>query len=328
MMFMMGPRVECALATVALAGALVAARPATADDLAPAVEGLLRLWDDADLVCLGEHHGDLDDHALRTALVRHPSFPGTVRVVIVEFVNPLHQELLDRWVVRGEDLPAHRLRPLWRDAGASELWDLPIYEELLRAVRDVNRHLAVGERVRVVGGAAPIPWDQVEAPQDLVPWLDRERLILETVRREVLRPARKGLAIFGAGHCERSGMGFPSRLGIEEAARTRSVFGFFGAEGRQAAREALGVGPGPEWIPVRGTDLAGVAAGRMLFEGHAVARTTLGELADALVFFPPEVTAPRQEPSASVGPGFENELQRRWELLRQAHALPLAHRER
>ncbi len=302
-------------AVVLLTGTI--ASPAAAD-LTPTVESLLRLWDDADLVCLGEHHGDLDDHALRMALVRHPDFAARFRLVIVEFVNPVHQDLLDRWVVQGEDIPLSRLRPLWRDAGASAIWDLPIYEEFLRTLREINRRREAAERIRVVGGAVPIPWDRVETPEDLLPWLDRDRWIVDVVRREVLDPARKGLAIFGAGHCERSGMGFPARLTAEEAGRVRSVFGFFGAAGRRAAREVLGVGPGAEWIQIRETRLATVPAGKMLFEGHAVAGTTLGELADALVFFPPgEADGPENRPR-SVTPSFEKELERRWKLLREA----------
>ncbi len=304
---------------LSIVGAFLAWAPAAAADLTATVEALLAMWNEADLVCLGEHHGDLDDHALRLALVRHPDFPSTVRVVVVEFVNPVHQELLDRWVVEGGDLPRSRLRPLWRDAGASVIWDLPIYEEFLRTLREVNLERAAGQRVRIVGGAAPIPWNRVESAEDLVPWLDRDPRILDTVRREVLDPARKGLAIFGTGHCERSGMGFPAQLSPEELRRTRSVFGFFGAGGRAAASAALGAGPGPEWIPVRGTSLATKLAGEMLFEGHD--GTALGKLADALIFLPPGPANRAAEDAAAADPSFEKEVKRRWRLLRQAQTL-------
>ncbi len=302
-------------------GALLAWTPAAAAGLDPVVEALLEMWDEADLVCLGEDHGDPDDHALRMALVSHPDFPRTVRVVVVEFVNPVHQELLDRWVVEGEELPRERQRALWRDAGMSVVWDLPMYEELLRTVREINLGLDAGDRVRVVGGAAPIPWNRVTTAEDLVPWLDRGRWIVDAVRREVLDPGRRGLAIFGAGHCERSGMGFPARLTAEELRRTQSVFGFFGAGGRAAAREALGAGPGPEWIQVRGSLLAGMQAGTMLFEGHD--RTALGELADALVYLPPGPAGPVAD-AAVADPSFEREVARRWRLLEQAQTLDRA----
>ncbi len=112
-------------------------------------------------------------------------------------------------------------------------------------------------------------------------------------------------------------MGFPARLEDDEARRTRSVFGFFGAGGREAAHRELEVGPGPEWIEVRGTALAAVPAGKMLFAGHGASGATLGELADALVFLPR--TAPRETPPAAGDPHFEKERERRWRLLREAH---------
>ena len=301
--------------------------PRSSDDLAPVVTALLGLWDEADLVCLGEQHGDLADHALRTALIRHPDFARTVRVIVVEFVNPVHQNLLDRWILHGADGARDELRRLWRDAGASVIWDLPIYEEFLRAVRDVNRGRAAADRVRVVGGTAPVPWHRVEEPEDLLPWRDRGSWIVDTVRREVLAPALKGLAIYGAGHCERSGMGFPARLMADEAVRTRAVFGFHGTGGRRAARETLGVGPAPQWLAVRGTPLADVPAGEMLFEVHAYSGATLGELADALIYFPSPATDRDIQPETTADREFERELQRRWRLLRAAQAIePESHR--
>ncbi len=103
-------------------------------DLSTVAGDILSLWDEADLVCLGETHGSVLDQAMREALVAHPRFAATVDVIVIEFANPLHQALLDRLVLEGEPLSREQLRPIWLDAGLGEVWELPLYEAFLRAV--------------------------------------------------------------------------------------------------------------------------------------------------------------------------------------------------
>src|SRR5262249_24912516 len=79
-------------------------RSAAADDearYAGVVDQILAAWKKADCVCLGEDHDRYFDNELRLALVRHPAFPKTVRAVVVEMANPVHQALLDRFILDG-----------------------------------------------------------------------------------------------------------------------------------------------------------------------------------------------------------------------------------
>jgi hypothetical protein len=49
--------------------------------------------------------------------------------------------VMDRFM-RGENIPAGVLAQAWRDTTQpTDIWDLPIYEEMVRAVRDANASL-------------------------------------------------------------------------------------------------------------------------------------------------------------------------------------------
>ena len=284
----------------------------------PIVNDLLRLWDDADLVCLGEIHGSVLDSELRNALVSDPRLADTVDVIVVEFVNPHHQDLLDRLVLKGEPLSREQLRPAWRDAGLGVIWDLEIYESCLRRVAEANAGRSRSERIPVIGAALPVDWSSVEGPEDLVGMPDRLAQFENVLRREVLDPGLKGLAIFGAGHCERRAPSLLSRLVAGDRERVRAVLPFEGAEGRAAGRVVFGPSVEPRLIPVRGTPFATVPSGGMFFEGHARAGARLADLADAIVDH-----GERQDRLLEPDPNsaLDAEAERRLDLLRRARAI-------
>src|SRR3990172_8691978 len=76
------------------------------------VMGILTAWDNADVVCLGEDHGSKNDSDLRIALIEHPDFVRKIKLIIVEFADSLHQDLLDRFALEGEDIPHEKLRAI------------------------------------------------------------------------------------------------------------------------------------------------------------------------------------------------------------------------
>src|SRR5688572_9291997 len=76
---------------------------------AAVVDNILAAWKTADVVCLGEDHGRQYDSDLRIALVRHPAFPRTVRVIAVEFANPVRQRLLDEFILDGVPMSREQL---------------------------------------------------------------------------------------------------------------------------------------------------------------------------------------------------------------------------
>lgn len=84
------------------------------------------------------------------------------------------------------------------------MWDVPIYEEFFRAVREVNQKLTKDRRLRVLLADPPIDWAAVKTAPDHFKWLAlRDTHGAELVQREVLARNRKALLIFGAMHLQR-----------------------------------------------------------------------------------------------------------------------------
>ncbi|MBV8843874.1 MAG: ChaN family lipoprotein [Bryobacterales bacterium] len=110
---------------------------------------LVSMFDQADIVALGEQHEWKPDSDVRIALVRHADFAKKVRSIVVEFGSASHQAMLDRYI-RGEDVPRAELEQVWKTTqvggGGSS-----IYPAFFAAVRDVNSRLPADARVRVFG---------------------------------------------------------------------------------------------------------------------------------------------------------------------------------
>jgi hypothetical protein len=157
-----------------------------------------------DLVALDEgQHRNEQAHHLRLKLIRQRSFADRVNDIVVEFGNARYQAVMDRYV-RGENVPADELRPAWQDTTQFAVWDVPIFEEFFRAVREVNAALPADRRLRVLLADPPIDWAAVKTPADHFTWLRaRDTHGAKLVQREVLARKRKALLIFGGRHLQR-----------------------------------------------------------------------------------------------------------------------------
>src|SRR5436190_16319971 len=101
------------------------------------VRTLISAFDQADIVALGEDHGEKRDSDLRIALVRHPDFVKKVRFIVVEFGSSAEQPTLDRYI-RGENVTPEQLARVWMstEAGKMGVYSSPIYTDFFAAVRD------------------------------------------------------------------------------------------------------------------------------------------------------------------------------------------------
>jgi len=169
------------------------------------------------IVALGnvEFRGDEQSHAFQVALIRDPRLAAVVNDIVVEFGNARHQELMDRYIA-GEDVPRETLKHVWQDTSQFEFeWDLPIYEDLFRVVRDVNAKLPATRRMRVLLGDPPVDWTHIQTIDDLIREMgDRDAHAVEVIRREVLTKKRRALVIYGGQHLLRKNPnGIVARLG-------------------------------------------------------------------------------------------------------------------
>jgi hypothetical protein len=247
----------------------VAPNESTKARLQPIVNAILSAWDKYDVVCLGEDHGSKNDSDLRITLVEHPDFLRRVKVIMVEFANTAHQDILDRLILDGQDVPRDQLRQIWIGSSGTPVWESPIYEAFLRAVARVNSKVPRDRRVRVLAG-------------DTFKETNRGKIIRDLVSREILDRRLKGLAIYGAGHCERRAMGFPGELDDKYPGRIWSAFNFYDAD---EGRRVFGLGDKPLLVPISGTDKAKLPIGKMFFLGRYNDTATLNDITNAIVYY-------------------------------------------
>jgi hypothetical protein len=199
------PVLSLLLICIALANALevepqvaVSRRPAVPID---PITGVLDSFRTHTVVALGEgSHGNEQAHRFRLALIRDPRFSTTVNDIVVESGSARYQDVIDRFV-RGENVPADVLARAWRDTTQPhDIWDLPIYEEMFRAVRDVNAALPREHQLRVLLGDPPVEWENVRTLDDLNKWGHRDSYAADVVRREVIAKQRRALLVYGDDH--------------------------------------------------------------------------------------------------------------------------------
>src|SRR5262249_5756683 len=126
------------------------------------IAGILGAFGSHSIVALGEGpHHNIQGHLFRLALLRDARFARTVNDIVVECGNAQYQDTMDRFI-RGEDVPYAELRKVWQDVSEPQAtWDVPIYEEFYRAVREVNASLPKRRQLRVLLGNTPFDWDRV-----------------------------------------------------------------------------------------------------------------------------------------------------------------------
>ena len=243
--------------------------PATSARLQNIVTGILNAWDKFDVVCLGEGHGSKIDSDLRITLVENPAFARKVKTIIVESADALQQDLLDRFILDGENIPREKLRDVWKETSGREVWELPIYEAFLRSVQKVNMTLPRNERVRVLGG-------------DNSSIQNRGKFIRDEVSSEVLSKGMKALAIYGSAHCENRGMGFPGELSAQYPGRIFSAAAFHHPE---AGRQAFGLSGDPVLIQITGTDKEKLPAKEFFSPRNDTDNAPLARRFDAIVYY-------------------------------------------
>ncbi len=192
-----------------------------------AISGILDAFRTHQIVALGEGiHGNNQAHAVRLALIRDPRFATVVNDIVVEFGSSRYQAVMDRFVSGGE-VPYAELRKAWQDTTTQHPgWDLQIYEEFFRAVREVNASLPVDRQLRVLLGDPPIDWSAVRTREDVGRWLASRDFfffffdwntvhnhpmsgagspwhVVEVIKREVLSRNHRALVLYGDGHFRR-----------------------------------------------------------------------------------------------------------------------------
>src|SRR5688572_27314185 len=174
-----------------------AAPPKLLPDEAAGINGivaaLISVYDQFDVVALGEYHDRRIDSDLRIALVRHPDFAKKVRTIVVEWGSTREQPTLDRYI-RGENVSKAQFAQVWKTLSPGNIGDLvsenSIYTDFFKAVREVNSRLPGPERIRMFGGDA--------GPAE------RGTGAVSLLKEQALNKGGKGLIVYGTGHFYRA----------------------------------------------------------------------------------------------------------------------------
>ena len=152
------------------------------------------------MVGLGEPHQSRQFHEFLKTLVTTPSFIALHPTIIVEFGNARYQSIADAYVA-GSDVPKADVEKIWRNTTQLLVWDAPMYEGFFHTIREVNRKVPEGSRLRVLLGDPPIDWSAIRTPADFPrAYGYRDWFYADVVERKVLDKHRRGLLIMGSTH--------------------------------------------------------------------------------------------------------------------------------
>jgi len=155
-----------------------------------------------DLVAVSDPHGNMQVQAFILSLVRDPGFAAAVDDIVLETASSRYQDAIDRFV-RGDDVPRAVLRKAWDEHAVPTSTGVQA-DELVQAVRDVNRSLTGARKLRLIAGDPPIDWDNVSSAQEHRRWIElRDSYPADLIRRQVLERGRRALVIYGQGHLQR-----------------------------------------------------------------------------------------------------------------------------
>jgi hypothetical protein len=264
----------------------------------------------APIVALADVHRDDVLARFRLSLIVRSEFAVSGRDIVIEWGNARYQRLLDRYVAN-DSVPVDSLRLVWRNSigNLNGIFDSPIYEDFVMAVRAANRALPEHRRLRLLACDPPIEWDLVRTRMDVEPFASaRDEFCASVIEREVLARGRSALLVLGGGHLLRGGHGDGApALNVIDLLDRRHPGSVFVITTRQS-RDADGLTRGwtePSLLVLRGTALGRDATELGPFE----------TIADGFLFLH-RGRSVDPDPAIYDGTAYRHELDRRWCITR------------
>ena len=277
------------------------------------------------VVAIGDAHGNQQGDAFRLALVRDPRFAAVVNDILIESGNSRHQEVLDRYILRGEDVSRDALQRIGLDTTQQHVASLDV-PELFGVVRGINASLPQDRRIRILLGEPAIDWERMRTPDELKAWnaspaANRDAFGVDLIRREVLAKQRRVLALYGAGHFFRKVIS-ESMVTLLEEGKVRPFTVWTNAAAEMSAFQPdVAKWPVPSLARLRGTVLGAVNLTEYFGPGGQDIpeqwRAPLEDQFDAVLYLGPlsTITLARPQPWRCSEPATTERL-RRLRLLR------------
>ena len=205
----------CYLSIAAAVAMLVsgAAQPLLAQDTfcapgyAAVADSVAAEFDTHQFVFMGSTHGWKKQHDFQQCLLSRQAFQRRVSDVMVEWANPVYQDLVDRYLLTLEPIAIEQLAPVWTNTDAPDLWGrLMLMPAFYETVRAINQHLEPARRIRVIGGNEPIDWSKVETQEDVARYAYKSNWAAHVIMEHYATdPSRKLFVVYGEGHVNRRG---------------------------------------------------------------------------------------------------------------------------
>ncbi|MEX2110477.1 MAG: hypothetical protein WD802_07740 [Gemmatimonadaceae bacterium] len=255
--------------------------------LTQVADSVAAAFDTHQFVFIGSTHGGKKSHDFLLCVLSRPAFQRRATDILVEWGNPVHQGLVDRYLLKLDPLSVDSLRPVWVDTDAPQLWGrLPLIPEFYQAVRSVNRQLDPTRRIRVLGGCEPIDWSAVNTAGDVALYPFKNNWAAHVITEHFAPdPERRLLVVYGDGHIYHNGGNMMNRLYAKIDRRALFVVGTIDAPEDDVAHLArLGDPARPFYLSGRGLPSAGPYPRRLFY----VRDDPLTHHVDAVVFLGPE----------------------------------------
>lgn len=175
--------------------------------LAQVADSVAAEFDSHQFVFIGSTHGGKKSHDLLVCLLSRPGFQRRATDVLVEWGNPVHQALVDRYLIELDPMPVDSLRPVWVDTDAPRLWGrLPLVPDFYKAVRSINGRLDPARRIRVLGGCEPVDWAQVKTAGDVATYPYKNNWAAHVITEHFAPDSgRRLLVVYGDAHIHHNG---------------------------------------------------------------------------------------------------------------------------
>ncbi len=169
----------------------------------PAPEFITNQFKKYNIICLDEGpHGTIQSHAFIRNLISDDRVKNLLNYVIIEFANTDYQDILDRFI-KGDDVPLKELRRVWRNTtqAHSPLFEMPVYLQLLKTIRENNLNQPADKQIRVLAGDPPIDWNKINSIRDYFKNISqRDVLSSELAIKYGIDSGKKVLMIYGGEH--------------------------------------------------------------------------------------------------------------------------------
>lgn len=182
--------------------------------LATVADSVAASFDKHQFVFISSTHGSKKPHDFLLCLLSRPSFQQRVTDILVEWANPVHQTVIDRYLLKLEQVPDDSLRQAWFDTERPQLWArLPQIPEFYARVRAINSNLEPAKRIRVLGGCEPVNWVVVQTSDDLAVYPFKTNWAAHVITEHfAVRADQRLLVVYGDGHIHHNGGTMMSNL--------------------------------------------------------------------------------------------------------------------